>query len=353
MRLSIILPVFNVAPYLAECLASILDQDFEDFEIVAVDDASTDGSAAILSDWAKRDERLRVVSLPSNCGLGGARNAGLDQARGDFVWFLDSDDWLAPGILGTAVERAERLDCDVLIVGWTRAYPDGRRSRGGGQELFANAPETFTLAQWPEALGILHVAWNKIIKRDVLTRTAIRFEAGWYEDVPFSYPLMIAARSAAVLDRVCINYRQRQTGAITTTSSDRHFEVFAQWDKVMVLVNDIAPNPGIRQALFLRMLWHFVEVLNKGSRIPGPSKRRFFRAIAHHYRRYKPRGFRPARSFNGIGQRLIEMDAFWSFHQLQRAQRLAQRIARRLRNGRGTRRATGSPPLPGREAARQ
>ncbi|HEU4961525.1 MAG TPA: glycosyltransferase family 2 protein [Sphingomonas sp.] len=353
MRLSIVLPVYDVAPFLAQCLASICYQDFQDFEIVAVDDASTDGCGAILADWAARDARVKIVSLPHNRGLGGARNAGLERARGDLVWFLDSDDWLEPGALRAAVKQADRLESDVLIVGWTRVYPDGRRIRGGGQELLAAAPETFTLTQWPDVLGILHVAWNKLVKRDLLVKSAIAFEPGWYEDVPFTYPLLIAARRIATLDRACVAYRQRGTGAITTTTSDRHFEVLAQWDRAMAVSRPEIAEPSVERALFVRMLWHLIEILNKGSRVPERSKRRFFAEIHRRYRRYRPTGFRPARSFDGTVQRLIAANAFWGFQQLYRARRLIRRVTKRWRGGPGERHSTATRRMPDRQAARR
>src|ERR1700755_2443566 len=93
--LSIVLPVYKVQGYLRQCLDSLLGQSFADFEIVAVDDCSPDNSGAILAEFAARDPRVRVLTLPKNVDVGGARNAGLDEALGDYVWFVDGDDWVA------------------------------------------------------------------------------------------------------------------------------------------------------------------------------------------------------------------------------------------------------------------
>ena len=114
--LSVVLPVYRVQGYLRQCLDSMLSQSFTDFEIVAVDDCSPDYSGAILAEYAARDPRVRVVTSPENVGLGRARNLGLQHATGDYVWFVDSDDWLATGALAAVAGRLR----------------DDRRGRAGG-----------------------------------------------------------------------------------------------------------------------------------------------------------------------------------------------------------------------------
>ncbi|MEU0462333.1 glycosyltransferase family 2 protein, partial [Micrococcus luteus] len=98
-RFSIILPCFKVQGFLGECLDSVLGQSFRDIEVIAVDDCSPDGSGAILDEYAARDDRVRVLHLEENAGLGRARNAGMPHATGDYLFLLDSDDTLTPGAL--------------------------------------------------------------------------------------------------------------------------------------------------------------------------------------------------------------------------------------------------------------
>ena len=124
--LSVVLPVFKVQGYLAQCLDSLLDQSFTDVEIIAVDDRSPDRSGEILAEYAERDPRVRVITMAENVGLGRARNAGLDAATGEYVWFVDSDDWLATGALGAVARRLRDTRADVLVVGFDRVHWDGR-----------------------------------------------------------------------------------------------------------------------------------------------------------------------------------------------------------------------------------
>ena len=116
-KLSIIIPVYNVEKYLRKCVISLVHQDFQDYEIILVDDGSTDGSSEISDELGETisDERLaiRVIHQP-NAGVGAARNAGMKVAKGEYVCFVDSDDYWEPNVLGTLMEQVERENLDVL-----------------------------------------------------------------------------------------------------------------------------------------------------------------------------------------------------------------------------------------------
>jgi len=258
--LSIVLPVYRVQGYLRQCLDSMLEQSYPDFEIVAVDDCSPDRSGEILAEYAARDSRVRVVTAPQNLGLGRARNLGLEHAAGEYVWFVDSDDWLAVGALAAIARRLRETDADLLVVGWDRVHWDGPVEVGSAKRLLGDAPVTFTVDRWPAVLDVLHVAWNKVVRRDLLVRLGFAFEAGWYEDVSFTFPLLAAAERISALPRTCVHYRQRRTGAITRTVGDRHFEVFDHWERAFALADRYAaPSDEIRGRLFRRMIWHYLQ----------------------------------------------------------------------------------------------
>lgn len=106
-KISILMAVYNAVPYLRESIESIRRQTFKEWELIAIDDASTDDSRAILSNYAEADPRIRLISLPHNGGQGKARNEGLRQAQGDYICFVDSDDSLAPDALQKIVDRFE------------------------------------------------------------------------------------------------------------------------------------------------------------------------------------------------------------------------------------------------------
>jgi len=277
--ISFVVPAYRVQGYLRECLDSILGQPVAGIEVIGVDDGSPDGSGEILAEYAARDQRVRPLALPANRGLGPARNAGLDQATGDYVWFVDGDDWLAPECLGEVAERLRATTPDVLVVDHVRAWWDGSATRSGMREVFPEppGPETFRLRERPATIRLLHTAWNKVLRREFLLEHGLRFAPGWYEDVSFTYPVLIRARRVGVLDRVCVNYRQRRAGAITRTRGERHFEVFAQWHRVFVLLDEAGTaEEDLRPALFERMIWHYLTVLGTGERIPADLRPAFF-----------------------------------------------------------------------------
>src|SRR6185503_12466007 len=112
-----------------------------------------------------------------------------------------SDDWLAAGSLTAVADRLADTGCDVLIVGFDRVHWDGRVVTAGAAKVLAEAPETFTVAQWPRIFNVLHVAWNKIVRRELLRKLDFRFEQGWYEDVSFTFPVLAAAGRISGLPR--------------------------------------------------------------------------------------------------------------------------------------------------------
>lgn len=334
--LSVIVPVYQVEDYLADCLDSILARSSGDIQVVAVDDASTDGSPRILARYAERDPRIVVITLDQNQGLGAARNAGLARATGDYVWFVDSDDWLPEGTLPAVAARLTRTRPDLLVTAYTRQYPDGAARHcalsgiGGGRPV----PATFTLREWPALLSVLHITCNKVIRRRFLAEQGLTFGPGWYEDVSFSFPLMFAAERISLLDRCCYAYRQRGGGAITSTVSGRHFEVFAQWDQVLAGLDEDPPVPAeLRHLIFERMIWHLLQVLGHPRRVPPERRREFFAEIVTRYRAHlPPAGYRTPGGAVGLKHRLVGRGAYGLFAALRAARQAQIGMVTRVRH---------------------
>ncbi|MGW2173664.1 bifunctional glycosyltransferase/CDP-glycerol:glycerophosphate glycerophosphotransferase [Streptomyces sp. NPDC001705] len=291
-RFSVILPCFKVQGFLRECLDSVLDQSFRDIEVVAVDDCSPDGSGAILDEYAARDDRLRVLHLEENVGLGRARNAGLPHATGDYLFFLDSDDTLTPGALRAMADRlAETADPEVLVFDYARTYWWGGTRRNALARVLAEAGEgTFTAAGHPEILDLLMVVWNKVYRRDFVEREGFTFPPGYYEDTPWTFPVMFSAERIATLDRICLNYRQRRQGNILSTTSRKHFDVHAQYERVFAFLDARPELARWRPFLHAKMGEHCLDILSKPDRLPPSDKAEFFRRTAEMFRAYRPEG---------------------------------------------------------------
>ncbi|MEV5525539.1 bifunctional glycosyltransferase/CDP-glycerol:glycerophosphate glycerophosphotransferase [Streptomyces prunicolor] len=288
-RFSVIVPAYKVQAYLHECLESVLSQSYPDLELIAVDDCSPDACGAIIDEFAARDARVRAVHLPENQGLGRARNAGLAQATGDYLVFLDSDDTLTPDALRSIADRLKETgEPDVLVFDYARTYWSGEAQRNKvAAQLTEQGPAPFRLEDRPGLLRVIMVAWNKAYRREFVERRGFAFPPGYYEDTPWTYPVLMTAETIATLDRVCVHYRQRRQGNILGTTSRCHFDVFDQYDRVFAFVDAHPELDQWRPVLFRRMVDHLATVFTKPGRLPRGTRAEFLRKARAHYRRYR------------------------------------------------------------------
>ncbi|TMQ90461.1 glycosyltransferase [Actinomadura soli] len=296
MSLSVIVPVHKVQGYIRQCLDSILDPDIPNLEVIAVDDHSPDGCGEILDEFAERDPRVRVRHLEENVGLGHARNIGLDMATGDYVWFFDSDDHATEGAVRAIYDRLAETRPDVLVFDYARSYWNGKVKRSIINHLFREppAPDVFTLEERPSVLEMMMTAWNKAIRREFLLDLGLRFSGGYYEDVNVTYPILMAAERLSLLDRVCYIYRQRRHGAITKTTGAKHFDAFAQYDRIFEFMDGMGPAADpFRNLMFDRTIWHLLVIIEREDRVHESEKPRFFAEMSATYNRHEPEGHVP------------------------------------------------------------
>ncbi|MFF9769692.1 CDP-glycerol glycerophosphotransferase family protein [Streptomyces sp. NPDC014636] len=324
-RFSLIVPCFKVQGFLRECLDSVLRQSFDDFELIAVDDCSPDGCGAILDEYAARDPRVKVLHLPENVGLGRARNAGMPEATGDYLFFLDSDDTLTPGALRAVADRLTEADePDVLVFDYARTYWWGGTRRNVLAQVLAEAgADTFTAAEHPRILDLLMVVWNKVYRREFVTDNGFVFPPGYYEDTPWTFPVMLSARRIAALDRICLNYRQRRQGNILSTTSRKHFDIHDQYERVFAFVAERPELAGWRPYLHRKMGEHCLDILAKPDRLPPADKAEFFRRTAEMFRRHRPAGAL-------VDGEVAALAGSWTSYRLRRqAARVGREAARR------------------------
>ncbi|MFI7338539.1 CDP-glycerol glycerophosphotransferase family protein [Streptomyces sp. NPDC050085] len=337
-RFSVIVPAYKVQAYLHESLASVLEQSFTDLEVIAVDDCSPDACGEIIDEFAARDARVRAVHLDENVGLGRARNAGLRHATGDYVLFLDSDDSLTPGALQAIADRIKETGSpDVLLYDYARTYWDGREVRNEYARLLTeegSAP--FQLADRPDLLRVLMVVWNKAYSREFIEREGFSFPPGYYEDTPWTYPVLMAAESLATLDRTCVHYRQRRQGNILGTTSRKHFDIFDQYERVFDFLDQ---HPDLdelwRPVMFRRMVDHLSTIFTKRGRLPRRSRAEFLRKSRAHYARYRVAGARVPRRTR-LRHALVRLGSHRTYRALWLALRLKTRASRYAATARRT-----------------
>lgn len=208
-RFSIIIPVYNVAPYLRECLDSVLSQTFDDWETICVDDGSVDESAAILDEYAARDKRFRVIHQ-KNAGVSAARNAAMDVARGEWVWFVDADDRIANDSLAIVREIVERNQVDAVKIS---SSEDVEPPRNWGTVGSAHSARIIDEDPVEKMLNALFGASQYILRRSIVGGQ--RFQNyKWLEDILFVVEYVSKCGAVAKLPLEIYFYRQREGSAI-------------------------------------------------------------------------------------------------------------------------------------------
>lgn len=205
IRFSIIIPVYNVEPYLAECVNSVLQQDCENFEIIMVDDGSTDKSGVICDEFAEKNKKIRVIHK-KNGGLSDARNVGLNEANGEYVIFLDSDDyWINTSFLTSVEQEIIKSQPDIVIYGYQKKYC-GRKNKDYIPYVRVNS-----VIQLVKNNEFNICAWDKVIKKQILLENAITFRENVFsEDMEWCALLYKFANSCAVICNAEYAYRQRE-----------------------------------------------------------------------------------------------------------------------------------------------
>ncbi len=237
--LSILVPVFGVAPYLDACIASILEQGGDGVEVIFVDDASRDGEAIILAAWQVRHpDAMRVVTHPRNRGIAAARNTLLEHARGDYVWFVDSDDLMAPGSVDAlrdqlALQRPDMVLCDFRVIREFETADDGSPAERGRQNRKRARDAHVRSFDGPDNVlshsrdhlirglfgrGHLH-PWSKIVRRAAWPAELRFVEKRVFEDLALYSRLALAMRSFVHVPQVWIAYRQRSGSILDSLSS--------------------------------------------------------------------------------------------------------------------------------------
>jgi len=207
------MPVFNTKQYLEQAIDSVICQTCPDWELILVDDGSTDGSGEMCDDYANKDRRIRVIHQ-ENRGLSGARNTGMRFASGEFIQFLDSDDWLYPGTLKTVYEAAISSDSDMVI--FDAQYEGDNYSWHEKSTILEGLYDSKTILANLAKPSIPPYAWNKFCRR--LLYEGVLFPEGEnWEDVATTFYPVSRAKKIAVLGKPLYHYRQRE-GAISKSA---------------------------------------------------------------------------------------------------------------------------------------
>lgn len=264
--ISVIVPIYKVQDYLDECIESIINQTYSNIEVILVDDGSPDRCPQMCDEWAKRDSRIRVVHK-KNGGLSSARNAGIDVAKGEYISFVDSDDFICKDALQNLYDRIKNDKSIGITSGLIYRYQDGCTSIFNNK-WFRKTEKTIPASEFLlETMGqkTSYTVWNKLYRRDVIGNTRFR-EGRNNEDTLFMYDL---GKNIAILN-VCMveiphyvyYYRYREDSICTTSKIPLAIDILGNYELMMEECKNT--NSRLYDVLYfsyVRTLYGFVDSL--------------------------------------------------------------------------------------------
>jgi len=226
MKVSVIVPVYNVEKYLEKCLDSLVNQTLKEIEIIVVNDGSPDQSQEIIDKYSKKYKNIKSY-IKENGGLSEARNYGLKKANGEYIAFLDSDDYVTTDMYQKMYEKAVSGNFDMVVCDLNYVYENTDKVK----RAYSNIKNDTTDIK-SAMIDIYPAAWNKIFKKK-LFKTGIEFKKGvWFEDVEFIYRLLPYIKTIGVIKEPFNQYLQRE-GSITKTIDKRIYHYIDNWNGIV------------------------------------------------------------------------------------------------------------------------
>lgn len=259
--ISVIVPIYEVEDFLDECLQSIINQTYKDIEIICVDDCTLDNSINIVKKYMREDSRIRLINHERNRGLGGARNTGIDNARGEYIAFVDSDDVLDLSMLEKMECAIRKYDVEAVVCGIRRFIGTNEIARCSTFHTLPNpGSRIFNIADHKERLtDIWPSAPNKLYKTSIIKQHHLRYqEKLLYEDHYFYYSYFTYVNSFYFIDEPLYSYRASRPGSITSTLTGRESEVYTVLESLRDIFKSSFPKDQWERAygkICFRLTW--------------------------------------------------------------------------------------------------
>lgn len=224
-KISVIIPVYKVEKYLSKCVDSVLSQTYKNLEVFLVDDGSPDNCGKICDEYAKKDERVKVIHK-QNGGVSSARNAGLEVCTGDYITFVDSDDWIEPTYVEELYNAIKKYDCDVSVCGFNEVNEDGNiKCTSNYKEINVDCCKNNFYEAFFCKNNLRHYVWGILYKKNIFAK--LRFPVGInYEDTYIMTDVCEnIVNGIAIVKKALYNYAKFRTGSITKDISRKRFDV--------------------------------------------------------------------------------------------------------------------------------
>ena len=300
-RVSFILPCYNVERYIADCLESIYDQDLleDEFEVICVDDCSTDGTRNVIVEFQKQHPNLVLLNQPRNMFSGAARNRGLEVAQGDYIWFVDSDDRVKPKVAGHLLEMAYTDDLDILMFNYDE-FSDGHFGTFNNiKDMFCDV-EVMNGGQFVERefkcnLSQLSLLWLRLVKRSLIEKNQIRFSSLYIsQDGPFAWESLLLADRVKSISERCYYFRASAQSITANKNTAKKAAVWSfqypiQIQGVAERVKHRAPQ-GVLAWLERSVRYEVNQFAIRYLRLPEEEKTKYYQAMRSEkewYNRFK------------------------------------------------------------------
>ena len=225
-KVTVIVPVYNVEKYIDKCLNSLVNQTLKDIEIIMVNDGSPDNSQEIIDKYVKKYPKKVKSYIKENGGQGSARNFGLEMAEGEYIGYVDSDDYIELDMYEKLYNGAKKSDLDIVICGSYNVTEDGNKTIELDREIFKDKKKNAFFGRM--------AVWNKIYKKELLLNTNATFRSKlWYEDLDFTLKVLSKAKKVGYVNKPFYNYLLRQGSTMNNSNIDRNLEILLAFDEVI------------------------------------------------------------------------------------------------------------------------
>jgi len=243
-KISIIIPVYNVEPYVKRCLDSIINQTYKNLEVLIINDGSTDNSGHICDEYAAKDNRIRVIHK-ANGGLSTALNVGLINYTGDYFGIVDSDDWIEPDMYELLYDTAKRSNVPISVSGYYKSTDTESVSMENLKLIPNGTISTENMLLYPlqrdDYMGFCGYVWNKLYNADIVKKSGLRFDENirYGMDVLFFASVALAGHcTGAYINKPLYHYYQRSTAISKSKSVDIRQDIMIAYKKIEELLND-------------------------------------------------------------------------------------------------------------------
>ena len=264
ISVSVIMPCYNSEIYLPNLFLMFKSQTLENFELIFIDDGSTDNTNLLISEQLKKDKRIKLITLLKNTGAGNARNVGLKHAKGEYIIFLDSDDIFYPNLLSRTYKIASKYNVDILVFDFECRFSNNISCRSYRNYLF-NFPypinEVFSPTDIPDNIFTFSrgVPWNKLFKRDFVIKNNLKFlNLKIHNDCFFVYAAYVLAEKIYVINEVLLTYRRNNENSISIIYKNEGKECIRK--NLMELKNFLEEKKlfDIYKKSFIKLTIHFL-----------------------------------------------------------------------------------------------